>query len=92
MPQAASALLTGVPAVVVESLASVPAEPGLPQLPAGTEPFIQSGSRVTPETTICIIEVMKLMNAVRAGVVSHILVKNVAPIEFGQVLVVINSP
>ncbi len=34
----------------------------------GEEPFVKPGSRVEPDTTVCIIEVMKMMNSVPAGV------------------------
>jgi acetyl-CoA carboxylase biotin carboxyl carrier protein len=30
-------------------------------------PFVEPGSRVEPDTTVCIIEVMKMMNSVPAG-------------------------
>jgi acetyl-CoA carboxylase biotin carboxyl carrier protein len=55
----------------------------------GEPPFIQLGSKVAEETVIGIIEVMKLMNTVRSGVkgeVTEILVKNGAPVEFGEIL------
>ena len=41
---------------------------------------------------MCIVEVMKLMNAIQAGVpgiVSEILVKDGEPVEFGQTLMVV---
>jgi acetyl-CoA carboxylase biotin carboxyl carrier protein len=34
----------------------------------GAEPFVEAGSRVTAETVVCIVETMKLMNSVHAGV------------------------
>lgn len=60
--------------------------------PGGT-PFIKVGQRTTAETTVCIIEVMKLMNSISAGVsgvVTDILVKDAEAVEFGQALVVID--
>jgi biotin carboxyl carrier protein len=42
---------------------------------------------------VCIIEVMKLMASTRAeysGVVTHILVDDASPVEFGQMLMVID--
>ena len=51
------------------------------------------GQRVTAETTVCIIEVMKLMSSIRAdhaGVVTAILVQDATPVEFGQTLIVID--
>jgi acetyl-CoA carboxylase biotin carboxyl carrier protein len=58
----------------------------------GAEPFIEVGRHVEPDTTVCIIEVMKLMNSIAAetrGVVSEILVANGARVEYGEVLMVI---
>jgi len=55
----------------------------------GEPPFVGLGSRVEDDTVIGIIEVMKLMNTVRAGVkgeVAEILVKNGAAVEYGQIL------
>ena len=34
----------------------------------GEAPFVQQGTQVEPDTTVCIIEVMKMMNSVLAGV------------------------
>lgn len=59
----------------------------------GAAPFVIVGQRVTSDTTVCIIEVMKLMTSIPAGfagVVTHILVENDNPVEFGQTLVVID--
>jgi acetyl-CoA carboxylase biotin carboxyl carrier protein len=59
----------------------------------GAQPFVSVGQRVTPDTTVCIIEVMKLMTSIRAGysgVVTHILVDDATPVEFGQTLIVID--
>jgi acetyl-CoA carboxylase biotin carboxyl carrier protein len=53
-------------------------------------PFIKVGDRIGPESTVCIIEAMKVFNEIPAGVsgqVVAILVENGAPIEFGQPLV-----
>ena len=59
----------------------------------GATPFVELGQRTTTDTTVCIIEVMKLMNSVQAGsagVVTHILVNDGEAVEFGQALVVID--
>jgi acetyl-CoA carboxylase biotin carboxyl carrier protein len=56
----------------------------------GDPPFVQPGDTVDPETTIGIIEVMKLMNPIRAGVsgtVVAILAANGSAVEEGQPLV-----
>ena len=55
----------------------------------GAPPYIEVGSQVVEDTTIGIIEVMKLMNAVRAevsGTVVEVLVEDGAVVEYGQVL------
>jgi acetyl-CoA carboxylase biotin carboxyl carrier protein len=56
----------------------------------GDPPFVQPGDAVSEETIIGIIEVMKLMNPIRAGVsgtVVAILTPNGAAIEEGQPLI-----
>jgi acetyl-CoA carboxylase biotin carboxyl carrier protein len=55
----------------------------------GSEPFVRKGSRVTPETVVCIVEAMKVMNEIKAecsGVIEEIVVENGAGVEYGQVL------
>lgn len=57
-----------------------------------TDPFIRVGDQVTEGQTLLIIEAMKTMNnipAPKAGRVAKILVSNEQPIEFGEVLVII---
>ncbi|MEM9185638.1 MAG: acetyl-CoA carboxylase biotin carboxyl carrier protein [Planctomycetota bacterium] len=52
-------------------------------------PFVKVGDQVGPETTICIIEAMKVFNEIPAetsGKIAAILVENGAPVEFGQPL------
>lgn len=54
--------------------------------------FVQIGSKVTEDTTICIIEAMKVMNEVKAeksGTIKEILVENGSPVEYGMPLFVI---
>ncbi len=51
--------------------------------------YIEIGSEVHPDTVVCIIEAMKVMNEIKAevkGVVTQILVENAKPVEFGQPL------
>lgn len=58
----------------------------------GAAPFVEVGQRVAPDTTVCIIEVMKLMNTISAGVagvVTEVLVANGASVEYDQILVAI---
>jgi len=52
-------------------------------------PFVEADDEVTPDTIVCIIEAMKVMNEVRAemsGTVVAILVENSQPVEYGQPL------
>jgi len=55
----------------------------------GTAPFVEIGSAVDEDSVIAIIEVMKLMNTVRAGVkgvITEILPADETLVEFGEVL------
>jgi len=79
-----------------------PEEPGVAGVPSpmlgtfyrapkpGEPPFVEPGKRVEPDTIIGIIEVMKLMNTVRAGVsgeVVEVLAKNATLVEYGETLI-----
>lgn len=58
----------------------------------GAKPFIEVGAKVTAGQTLLIIEAMKTMNQIpspRAGTVTHILVEDGQPVEFGEPLVII---
>ena len=51
--------------------------------------FVGLGSQVNPDTVVCIIEAMKLMNEIQAetsGIVVKIYVENGQPVEYGQPL------
>lgn len=51
--------------------------------------FVKVGDRVDEKTTVCVVEAMKVMNEVKAGVkgiVEEILVNNAEPVEFGTKL------
>lgn len=51
--------------------------------------FVKVGDKVTEDTVVCIVEAMKVMNEVKAGVsgvVSEVLVENGHPVEFGTKL------
>jgi acetyl-CoA carboxylase biotin carboxyl carrier protein len=78
-----------------------PSEPGLAEVASpllgifyrapkpGEPPFVEVGSKVEEDTVIGIIEVMKLMNSVRAGVkgeVVEILAENAALVEYEEIL------
>jgi acetyl-CoA carboxylase biotin carboxyl carrier protein len=55
----------------------------------GAAPFVQVGSQVNEDTIVGIIEVMKLMNAVRAGArgtVAEILGRDGTLVEYGETL------
>ena len=55
-------------------------------------PFVTQGQQVSAGDTLCIIEAMKMMNQIEAdksGKISAILVEDGSPIEFDQVLFVI---
>ena len=52
-------------------------------------PYIEIGSEVNPDTVVCIIEAMKVMNEIKAevkGVIAQVCVENAKPVEFGQPL------
>jgi len=81
--------------------AKPPSEPGLAEVASpllgifyrapkpGEPPFVELGSKVEEDTVIGIIEVMKLMNSVRAGVkgeVVEILAENAALVEYDEIL------
>lgn len=85
----------------LQPIAKPPSEPGLLAITApllgifyvapkpGEPPFVELGWKVAEETMVGIIEVMKLMHTVSAGVkgeVAEILVKNGAAVEYGEVL------
>lgn len=97
----AGALEAPKPPPKLASKSKPPSEPGLFEITApllgiyyraprpGEPPFVQEGSKIEEDTVIGIIEVMKLMNSVRAGVkgeVVEVLAENGAPVEYGAVL------
>ncbi|HWW03418.1 MAG TPA: acetyl-CoA carboxylase biotin carboxyl carrier protein [Candidatus Acidoferrum sp.] len=52
-------------------------------------PYVEIGTEVHPETVVCIIEAMKVMNEIKAeakGVVTQVMIENAKPVEFGQPL------
>lgn len=103
-PTQASPMAPGAPATHRESGSQVPpsvADPSVADVTAplvgifyraarpGAPPYVEIGAAVEEDTIVGIIEVMKLMNAVRAevkGTVREILVKDGAAVEYGQVL------
>lgn len=56
------------------------------------EPFVSVGAQVGPDTVLCIIEAMKVMNEIKAetsGRIVEVLVENGEPVEYGQPLFLI---
>ncbi len=105
MPQVAPANMAAAPAAVgggqVKAI-SADNHPGAVKSPmVGTaylqsEPsapkFISKGQTVKPGDTLLIIEAMKVMNPIKAekgGTVVDILIDDAQPVEFGQVMVII---
>src|SRR3984957_2469749 len=51
--------------------------------------YAEVGTEVNPDSVVCIIEAMKVMNEIKAeakGVITQALVENGKPVEFGQPL------
>ena len=51
--------------------------------------YIEVGAEVNPDTVVCIIEAMKVMNEIKAeakGIITQVLIENAKPVEFGQPL------
>ena len=49
--------------------------------------YVEVGTEVNPDTVVCIIEAMKVMNEIKAevkGAITQVLVENAKPVEFGQ--------
>jgi acetyl-CoA carboxylase biotin carboxyl carrier protein len=55
----------------------------------GGDPYVSIGTDVDADTVVCIIEAMKVMNEIKAevtGRIAEVLVEDAEPIEYGQVL------
>ena len=89
------------PNAPLQAKAKPPSEPGLLEITApllgifyvapkpSEPPFVELRSKVAEQTVVGIIEVMKLMHTVHAGVkgeVAEILVKNGTAVEYGEIL------
>ena len=84
-PARASAAHPGAVTSPMVGTAYLSAEPGKP-------PFAAVGSTVKAGDTLLIIEAMKVMNPIKAekgGKVTQVLVGDAQPVEFGEVLLVI---
>ena len=58
----------------------------------GAAPFVQVGAQVSEGQTVLIIEAMKTMNPIpasKSGTVKHILVSDGVPVEYGEVLMIV---
>jgi len=83
------ALPEGVVAVVAPMLGTCYRAPS-----PGAKPFVEVGDKVRPDDTVCLVEVMKLFNSLKAGVagtVEKILFENATLVEYGQPLVLIRK-
>ena len=52
-----------------------------------SDPFVEVGAAVEPDTVVCILEAMKVMNEIKAevkGVIAEVLVEEGKPVEYGQ--------
>jgi acetyl-CoA carboxylase biotin carboxyl carrier protein len=57
-----------------------------------TPPFVSIGDKITKGQTVCIIEAMKLFNEIESefsGTVVKVMVENATPVEYDQVLFVV---
>lgn len=55
----------------------------------GAKPYVELGDVIKPGDVVCIVEAMKLMNEIKTetgGKIVEILVENAEPVEFGQVI------
>jgi acetyl-CoA carboxylase biotin carboxyl carrier protein len=60
----------------------------------GSPPFVQVGDQVNEGDALCIIEAMKMMNQIDAevsGTIKSMRVQNGEPVEYGQILFVIDQ-
>ena len=61
---------------------------------ADADPYVEMNQRVDVGQTVCIVEAMKLMNEIESDVrgrIARILVDNAQPVEFGQVLFLVET-
>ena len=57
-----------------------------------SEPFVKEGQQVNVGDTLCIIEAMKMMNQIesdKSGTISKMLIENGSPVEFDQIMFII---
>lgn len=54
-----------------------------------SDPFVKVGAKIGPDSTVCIIEAMKVMNEIKAdiaGEIVEVLVENGTPVQYGEPL------
>ena len=97
-PFPAAGLSSGAPATAVQASSGGVSELEIKSPMIGTfyrapspesASYVDIGTEVNPESVVCIIEAMKVMNEIKAevkGVVTQALVENAKPVEFGQPL------
>jgi acetyl-CoA carboxylase biotin carboxyl carrier protein len=105
-PAAGAASAASAPAAPAGAAAPLPAPPPGHQITApmvgtfyaapspGAKPFVEIGSTVEAGDTLCVIEAMKMMNQIESDVngrVVSILCDNGSPVEFGQLLFIIEQ-
>jgi len=102
-PQATAAPEQAAEAPAADAGADLSAHPGAVKSPMvgtaylssepGAAPFVKPGDSVSEGQTLLIVEAMKTMNAIpapKSGKVSQIIVGNEQPVEFGEVLIIID--
>jgi acetyl-CoA carboxylase biotin carboxyl carrier protein len=102
MAAPAPAAAASAPAAAAPSADNAKAHPGAVTSPMvgtvyvapepGAKPFVQVGDTVKEGQTLLLIEAMKTMNPIRApkgGKIAQILITNAAPVEYGEVLLII---
>jgi len=99
--QAPPAVATAPPAAATAPTSAIPETANLREIKSpmvGTlytaaspdvPPYASVGQEVTPDTVVCIIEAMKVMNEIKAevsGTIAEISAENGKPVQFGQTL------
>ncbi len=97
-PPAAPAAAVPAPAAPAEAAAPAASGKEIPSPMVGTfysspspesPAFVKVGQKVTPDTVVCIIEAMKVMNEIKAevsGTITEVAAENGQPVQFGQAL------
>lgn len=98
MPAPMPAPMAAAPGAPVPAAGGIPGEADIKSPMIGTfyrapspeaAHYVEVGTEVNPDTVVCIIEAMKVMNEIKAeakGVITQVMVENAKPVEFGQPL------